>query len=212
MPPQVSESTLEQFCQAAAGQQPTPAGVAVAAVSASFALGLLAKVLTITGRRRESSASVPRLETLTAAAQTASQRMLQLAGDDSAAFDAYLAARRLPHSTDPERQAREQAISSTVRHAIDLPLTAAQEAAAGLSLCSEASALTPLALVADLGVASTLLAGALRGFVLCAESNVRQLAPDAASYRMQLTAESKRHEEALRQAETVLERAGAAVK
>lgn len=212
MPTRVSESTLEQFRHAAAGQQPTPAGVAVAAVAASFALGLLAKVVTITGRRKEvSAASVSRLETLTAAAQAASQRMLQLAGEDSAAFDAYLAARRLPHSTGPERQAREQAIRSTVRRAIDLPLAAAQEAAAGLQQCSEVCALTPPALIADLGLAATLLAGALRGFLLCAESNVQQLAPDAASYREQLAAQSKQHETALRHADAVLACAGMAL-
>ena len=212
MPTRVSESTLEQFRHAAAGQQPTPAGVAVAAVAASFALGLLAKVVAITGRRKEvSAANVSRLETLTAAAQAASQRMLQLAGEDSAAFDAYLSARRLPHSTGPERQAREQAIRSTVRRAIDLPLAAAQEAAAGLRQCSEVSALTPPALIADLGLSATLLAGALRGFLLCAESNVQQLAPDAASYREQLAAQSKQHETALRHADAVLACAGMAL-
>ena len=205
----VSDSTLEQFRHAAAGQQPTPAGVAVAAVSAGFALGLLAKVLAISGRRKDLSAG-PRLEVLTAA-QAASQRMLQLASDDSAAFEAYLAARRLPHSTGPERQARQQVINSTVRNAIDLPLAAAQEASAGLQLCSEMSASTPLPLIADLGVAANLLASALRGFLLCAESNVRQLAPNAASYRAQVAAESKRHERALRQAEAVLAHAEASL-
>lgn len=210
MPRRIPEYTLEQFRDAAAGQQPTPAGVAVGAVSASFALGLLAKVLTVTSRRRQSSAG-PSLETLTAAAQAASQRMLQLAGDDNAAFDAYLAAKRLPHSTEPERQTREQAVNSTVRHAIDLPLAAAQEASAGLQLCSEMSALTPLPLLADLGVAANLLASALRSFLLCAESNVRQLAPNAASYRAQVAAESKRHERALRQAEAVLAHAEASL-
>lgn len=211
MPTRVSDSTLEQFRQAAAGQQPTPAGVAVAAVSAGFALGLLSKVLTVSSRRKALPANAPALEALAAAAQEASQRMLQLACDDSAAFEAYLAARRLPGSTDSERQARRHDIDSTVRRAIELPLAAAQEAAAGIQLCSEVPASTPPALVADLGVAATLLAGALRGFLLCAESNVRQLAPDAASYRERLQTETHRHERALRQAEAVLQRTRAAL-
>lgn len=204
MPTRVSASTLEQFRHAAAGQQPTPAGVAVAAVATAFALGLLVKVLTISGRKAHPDTTA-RLEALAAAAQAASQRMLQLAGDDSAAFEAYLTARRMPHATDSERAARQHALDSTVRGAIDLPLAAAQEAAAGLQLCSETSAATPPALVADLGVAATLLAGALRGFLLCAQSNVRQMAPDAASYRERLAAEMQRHEQALRQAAALLE-------
>lgn len=211
MPTRVTDSTLEQFRQAAAGQQPTPAGVAIAAVSAGFALGLVAKVLAIVGRRNPAPESTARLEPLAAAAHSASQRMSQLAEDDIAAFEGYLTARRLPQSTQSEREKRQQSIDSTVRRAIDLPLAAAQEAAAGLQLCREVSDFTPPALVADVGVAAALLASALRGFLLCAQSNVRQLAPDAASYRERVAAETKRHEQALRQTEALLERAEAAV-
>jgi glutamate formiminotransferase/formiminotetrahydrofolate cyclodeaminase len=205
VPTRVSDSTLEQFRHAAAGQQPTPAGVAVAAVAAAFALGLLAKVLTISARHEPLPDATARLEVLAAAAQAASQRMLQLAGDDSAAFEAYLSARRMAHATDPERAARQEALNSTVRRAIDLPLAAAREASAGLQLCSETSASTPPALVADLGVAATLLASALHGFLLCAQSNVRQLAPDGASHHERLAAGMQRHEQALRQAQPLLE-------
>lgn len=201
---QVSDFTLEQFRHAVAAQQPTPAGVAVAAVAAGFALGLLAKVLAVSGRRKALPDDTARLESLTAAAQAASQRMLELAGDDIAAFEAYLAARRKPHAVDSERQARQQSIDSAVGRAIDVPLEAAQEAAAGLQLCSEMSTSTPPALIADLGVAANLLASALRGFLLCAESNVRQLAPEAAPYRERLATEMLRHEQALRQAEALL--------
>jgi formiminotetrahydrofolate cyclodeaminase len=204
VPTRVSASTLGQFRDAIADQQPTPAGVAVAAASAAFALGLLVKVLTVSGRRREPGASLAGLQSLAATAQAASQRMLQLASDDVAAFEAYLTARRMPHGTDSERQAREQSTGTAVRRAIDVPLAAAQEAAAGLALCGEMSAVTPPALAADLGVAAALLAGALRGFLLCAQSNVRQLAPDAAPYRERLATDTKRHEQALRHAEAVL--------
>lgn len=208
----LSQVTLEHFRREAAGQQPMPAGVAIAAVSGGFALGLVAKVLAIVARRNPLPEPAARLEPLAAGAQSASQRMMQLAGEDIAAFEGYLTARRLPHSTEPEREARQQGIDAAVQRAIDLPLAAAQEAAAGVQLCGEVSDFAPLALIADLGVAAALLAGALRGFLLCAQSNVDQLAPDAASYRERLATETKRHERALRQAEAVLERAAAAVK
>lgn len=205
MPTRVSDFTLEQFRHAVAGQQPTPAGVAAAAVAAAFALGLLAKVLTVSGRRQAPPDDTSRLASLAAEARADSQRMLQLAGDDIAAFDAYLAARRMPHVTDSERQAWQHDVDSAVRRAIDVPLAAAQEAAAGLQLCSEMSAAVPPALIADLGVAAALLAGALRSFLLCAQSNVRQLAPDAASYGERLATETRRCDQALEQAAALLE-------
>jgi methenyltetrahydrofolate cyclohydrolase len=207
----VSAYTLEAFCREAASRHPTPAGVAVAAVSAGFALGLLAKVLIVSGHRKALSGNASRLESLAAAAQAASSRMLQLADEDVAAFEAYLAATRLPSSTEEQRQERARAVESVVRRTIDVPLAAAQEAAAGLQLCSDASSLAPAALIADLGLTASLLAGALRGFLLCADSNVRQLAPEAASFRERLATETERHERAFHQAEAVLERARTAL-
>jgi formiminotetrahydrofolate cyclodeaminase len=207
----LSRVTLERFRSEAASPHPLPAGVAVAAVSAGFALGLVAKVLAVIGRRNTLPENTARLEPLAAAAQAASQRMLELAGDDIAAFQAYLTARRLPQSTESERQTRQRCINSAVHRAIDLPLAAAQEAAAGLQLCGEAATFAPPALAADLGVTAGLLASALRGFLLCAQSNVQQLAPEGASSRERVATETKRHAQAFRTADAVLERARTAV-
>lgn len=184
-----------------------PAGVAIAAVSSGFALGLLAKALAVGARRKTPSGSLATLESLAAAAQAASRRLLQLADDDVAAFEAYLAATRAPSSTEEERQRHRQTLDSAARRAIEVPLAAAREAAAGLQLCAEASTLTPLPLTADLGVTAGLLLGALRGFLLCAESNVRQLGPEAASFRERVATEAQRLSGACRTAETVLEHA-----
>ncbi len=207
----LSQATLEHFRREAAGQHPMPAGVAIAAVSAGFALGLAAKVLRVSGRQNPLPADASRVELLAAAAQSASQRLLQLANADIAAFGAYLSARRLPHSMQAESQARLQAIDSAVRRTVDIPLAAAHEAAAGLRLCEELSAFTPAALLADLGVIASLLASALRGFLLCAQSNVRNLAPDTVSLRERVATEAQSHAAAFGIAAAVLERTRAAL-
>jgi formiminotetrahydrofolate cyclodeaminase len=170
----VSDYTLEDFSREAASRHPTPAGVAVAAVAGSFALGLLAKVLIISRHRKALADHAGSLESLAAAAQAASSRMLQLADDDVAAFQAYLAATRLPSSTEQQREERQRAIGSARYRTIEVPLAAAQEAAAGLQLCSDASTLVPRELIADLDVTTALLEGARRGFLRCANSNVQQ--------------------------------------
>ena len=202
----VSESTLERFREAAAGAHPAPAGVAIAAVSASFAFGLLAKALAVSGRKDAQAAGLGKVEPSTAAARAESSRMLQLAADDIAAFEAYLAGARMPRATDRERLKREAALDAALRQAIDLPLAAARSAAAGLQLCAEVLSLTHLVVLADLATAVTLLSGALRAFLLCAESNVRQLAPESSSYRELLAKVAGRHQQVLRQAEEVLNR------
>lgn len=174
MTTRLCDYTLEQLRRAVADRHPMPAGVAVAAVAGGLALGLLAKVLAVS-RRKALSGDAVRLESLAAAATAASGRMLQLADDDVAAFEAYLAAKRLPAATEHERQERRRAVESALARAIEVPLAAAQEAAAGLQLCSDASTLAPRELIADLGVSTALLEGARRGFLQCADSNVQQL-------------------------------------
>ena len=63
-PAPVWESTLENFRSAAASGESVPAGVAVSAVSASLALGLLAKVLKVSGRRKDFAGDLAKLERL----------------------------------------------------------------------------------------------------------------------------------------------------
>ena len=174
MTTRVSDYTLEQLRRAVTDRHPMPAGVAVAAVSSSLALGLLAKVLTVTGRRKSAAGDLARLESLAAAAAASSRRLLQLAEDDVAAFEAYLTANRAPSSTEQEREKRRGAVDSALARTIEVPLAAAQETAVGLELCTDALPLVPRELAADVGVTTALLEGARRGFLLCADSNSEQ--------------------------------------
>jgi formiminotetrahydrofolate cyclodeaminase len=207
----LSDSTLERFREAAAGGGPTPAGVAIAAVSASFAFGVLAKALTVSVRRQALAAAAARLDGLAGAARIESTRMLQWAAEDTAAFEAYLESARLPGSSETERLERRRALDSAVSRTIELPLAAARSAIAGLQLCGEALSLTHPVVLADLGCALTLLQGALRAFLLCAESNVRQMTSADSAHRARLEAESGRCRHALRQSDEVLEAVGAAL-
>lgn len=204
--PPISESTVERFREAAAGALPAPAGVAIAAVSASFAFGLLAKALTVSARRNGPAADLAAFGPLVDTLRAESTRMLQLAADDTAAFDAYLASSRLPHATERERIERRNALDAALGRAIDLPIAAAAAAAAGLQRSAEALSGVDLVVLADLGAAVSLLSGALRAFLLCAESNVRVLGPRTSAYRERLAQETERHRSALRLAEDVLER------
>jgi len=98
--------TLASFRDRLAARDPAPAGVTAAAVSATFALALLIKVLDITRHRKSFRGDAHQFEGLIQEAQTQSQRLSQFADDDIAAFHEYLAGRP--------------------RQAIEVPLAAAQ--------------------------------------------------------------------------------------
>ena len=207
----VWESTLEQFRSAATSSEPIPAGVAVAATSASFALGLLAKVLKVTGRKKGFSGDLAKVEKLAESARAESKHMMQLAEDDMAAFNDYMISARLPQTTDREREERKRAVNASVRKAIETPLAAARVAASGISLCANSLDMVHAIVAADLGAAATLLAGALRVFLLCADSNIRQLAPDPSAYRDVLPGRAEWESGAFRQADSVVKQVSAII-
>jgi len=157
------ESTLAGFGDQLASRDPVPAGVSLAAVSASLALSLLVKVLEITGRRRDFKGDPERLEELLTAARTESAKLARLAGEDIVAYADYMASRKSP------------AEPIALRRAIEVPLDAARAAAAGLKLCEEASAIAPSSVAPDVGTAELLLSAAIRGMLLSVKSNASRL-------------------------------------
>lgn len=200
----VSESTLENFRSAAASGEPVPAGVAISAVSASLALGLLAKVLRIASRRKDFAGDKSKAEKLADLAQSQSKRMLQYAEEDAAAFSAYVGSAKLPQSTAGEREERQRALHSAIRKAIETPMEAAHAAASGIRLCVDAAGLVHSLVAADLGTAAALLSAALRVFLMCADSNLKLLASDPTTYRDLMAGRPEFELNAFRQAQSVL--------
>ena len=163
MPDSIWKSTLEEFRGQVASSAPVPAGVSVAAVSATLGLSLLMKVLEITRKRKDFSGDPRKIEDLLTTARTESERLKQYADDDIVAYAEYMARRRSPEET------------AALRKAIEVPLGAARSAASGIKLCADATKMTPASIAPDLGTAANLLAGAVRSILLSVESNALHL-------------------------------------
>ena len=157
------KSTLDEFRDQLASRDPVPAGVSVAAVSASLALSLLIKVVEITRRRRDFQGDPAKIEELLASARAESKKLLQYADEDVAVFAEYMASRRTPNE------------AAALRKAIEVPLQAARAAASGLKLCADSAAITPTSIAPDLGTAALLLKASVRAILLSVESNALRL-------------------------------------
>jgi formiminotetrahydrofolate cyclodeaminase len=159
MPESVWKSTLADFRDRLAGRESVPAGVSVAAVSASLGLSLLIKVIEIVRNRKDFAGDPAKVEALLAQARAESAKLDRSADEDIVAFAEYMASRGTPGET------------VALEKAIQTPLGAARAAAAGLQLCSQAIALTPASIAPDLGTAALILAGSVRSMLLSVESN-----------------------------------------
>lgn len=155
----------------------------MSAVSASLGLGLLEKVLRIVSQRRDFSGDRMRLGQIGDAARTESARLAHYADEDIAAFNEYMAGRRLAKDTPQQREDRECAIAAALRTAIDVPMNIARAAIAGLDLCTDAAGFVHAFVAADLGAAAELLAGAVRATLLSVDFNLGQVPHDSQFHR-----------------------------
>ncbi len=205
MLPSLWNSSVEEFREKAASSDASIAAVAVAAVSASCALGLIVMVLDIIGKRKGFTGDRQRLQALSDAAREESDRLARYADEDPAAYAAYMRCLRMPKNTEAERHERDRALAAALRRATDVPMAAARAAVSGLNLCVEAAAIAHGAVAADLGGAAFLLAGATRAILLTVETNLAALGES--EFRDQVAAERAELEErAARQEKAVRKR------
>jgi formiminotetrahydrofolate cyclodeaminase len=170
-------AALATFRDRLAGLEPVPAGVSAAAVSATFGLGLLIKVLEIASKRKSFAGDRKLVESLIHEARNKSQILAHLADDDVAAFHQYLDCLR-----------RKESTGAAIRKAIEIPLKIARASASGVALCEQATGLVHAFVAPDLGTAEELLTAAVRSTLLSVNSNLQQL-PEDEPYRVEVTAE-----------------------
>ena len=149
---------LEEFARRVAAG-PTPAGVSVSAVTASFALNLLAMSLDVSARRRDFAADSDRCRALADAARIEASQMMKYADDDIAAYQAYLKNRKSPNA------------DAALREAVEVPLKIARVAIRGLELCAKGSSFVSARVAPDLNSAAALLAAVIRAAIRSAEAN-----------------------------------------
>jgi formiminotetrahydrofolate cyclodeaminase len=171
-------ATLATFRDRVAGLEPAPAGVSAAAVSATFGLGLLTKVLEIASKRKGFTGDRELVRALLDDARNKSQMLSQLADEDIAAFHEYLDCIR-----------RKQPTHVAIRKAIEVPLNVARAAVSGITLCDQATSLVHAFVAPDLGTAVTLLSAAVRSMLLTVNFNLQQL-PEDDPYRVEVAAEA----------------------
>jgi formiminotetrahydrofolate cyclodeaminase len=92
--------------------------------------------------------------------------------DDARAYEAVVAAYRLPKSTDDEKAARKAAIQSALRGAAEVPLDVMRACQAGLTAAVDVGRHGNPFAASDVGVALELLVTGLRGAALNVNANL----------------------------------------
>ncbi len=160
---------VSDFAAALASDAPAPGGGSAAAAAGAFGAGLLAMVVRLTLGKEKYRESWETLEALLPKLDEARRRLLELVDEDSKAYDAIVAARRLPKENDAEKAARKKAIDEATILATTVPMQTAFFGERALGVASTVGERGNPNAASDAWVAALLLSAAVDG----ALANVR---------------------------------------
>jgi len=167
-----SRLSLEEFLSALASEAPTPGGGTAAAVAGAMGASLAEMVAALTLSKEKYAASHAAVRPVAAAAAEAREEFLDLAREDSDAYDRVLAARRLSKETEEQKAERARQLAAANRRAAEIPMRTARVAAGLLSALPELAQSGNPNAVSDVGTAALLLEAAIEGALLNVSINL----------------------------------------
>ena len=162
----IVEQSLRQFLDELASSAPTPGGGSAAALMGAMGAALVAMVCSLTIGRRDYESVEAEMRRALAEAEALRQRLTAMIEADVQAFDALMAAYKLPRTTEEEKVSRGRAIQEALRQATDVPLACAEACADVIDLACRVAPIGNRGVISDAGVASLAAYAALRSAAL----------------------------------------------
>ena len=167
--------TVAQLLAALASPNPTPGGGTAAAIGAALGASLLVMVGGLTKSKNNTDDEKAALAKARAAIEPIGARLTKLAEADTEAFNAVMAAYRLPKASDDEKAARTRAIQDALRGATLVPLDTLRAAAEALDHGRAVADFGNRSAASDVGVAIGLLKAAADGAAANVRTNLESL-------------------------------------
>ena len=159
----LASSPLAQFVDVTSTDAPVPGGGSVAALCGSLAAALTAMVANLTFGKKGYEQVSKEMSDLAAEAQLLKAEFLRAVDDDARAFDAVMAANRLPKGTHDEQARRTQALQAATKGAIDVPLRVMKLCEKALPFVERVAEKGNKKSISDAGVAALVLHAAVKG-------------------------------------------------
>ena len=167
--------------------RPTPGGGSASALAGAAGAALLAMVAAMPKNRASTADDASLLQAAGTRCGALSDALLDLVNRDSEAYDAVVAAYRLPKASDDEKATRKAEIQAAMKKAAETPLETMRHASEALGMAPPIARLGNANAASDVVVAVELLLAAARGARANVEINLESL--DDAPYVAQLREE-----------------------
>jgi methenyltetrahydrofolate cyclohydrolase len=169
------DSSLQQWLDAVAAPNATPAGGSTAALATALAASLVTLVAGLTMRREKYAAVHNHAREISERAESLRLELLELAAYDAEAVGEYLEALRLPQGTEFERTAREAARRATLLEAARVQLELLHQASDVADLAESMTGSGVATAIGDAATAAFLAVAAGRSAFWGIRSNLKYL-------------------------------------
>ena len=157
---------VDRFVDEVSSESPAPGGGSVAALAGSLAAGLTAMVANLTVGKKGYEADWGELSDLAERAQAVKDRLVAAVDADTDAFNAAMAAMRMPKGTAEEQAARNAALEAGYQQAAQVPRETANACLEALTLSLAAAEKGNRNSASDAGVAALMARAGVEGAVL----------------------------------------------
>lgn len=173
-----SHESLESFLERLASSAPTPGGGAVAALAGALGAALAHMVASLTVGKKKFADVEPAFREAMPPVKASIDRFRTLMDDDARAFDAVMAAMKLPKSTPEEEAVRAKEMERATLIASEVPMATLELLATLLPAIRLAAEKGNPHAVSDAGMAALLVACGARAAAMNVKINLRLLSPE----------------------------------
>ena len=121
------QTPLDHFCAITASNAPAPGGGSVSALCGALAASLSAMVGNLTIGRKVDEEHEEAIQQAVAELGEIRERLLRSIDEDSASFNEFMVALKMPKVTDEEKALRKDAMQAGLKKASSVPLAVARE-------------------------------------------------------------------------------------
>jgi len=173
------DMSVQDFVEETASESPAPGGGSVSAAMGALGAALATMVANLSAHKRGWDARWEEFSDWAEKGKARYAELLHLIDEDTQAFNRIMDAMGLPKGTEAERAAREQAIQTATRQAIEVPFRVMETALAAMDVIEAMAAIGNPNSVSDAGVGALAACAAVRGAYLNVKINCGALADKA---------------------------------
>ncbi len=133
-PSRLIDRTLQDFIEETASESPAPGGGSVSAAVGALGAALATMVANLSAHKRGWEERWGEFSDWAEKGKAFYVELLRLIDEDTAAFNAVIAAYGLPQSSDADKSARRAAVQSATKRAIEIPLKVMETALASMEV------------------------------------------------------------------------------